>query len=178
MTSRQQGPPPHNTHQSKSEFFKVRVKIPSHLHMRGIRRAGRRAVGRKVAAATCARDRISPVCGNFACHTQSYLLLQSFFMSSSDATQTLERETKGSQVFSALTSLCCRLWKWSMQCLVVLIPQCPVHVLCRPHTTSPICKSSLTTELGTHLLIFQEFQSQVPKALSYGSTVKVAYCFH
>lgn len=155
------------------------MKIPSHLHIGEIRRAGRGAVGRKVAAATCARTQISPVCGNFACHTQSYLLLQSFFMSSSDATQTLERQTKRSQVFSALTPLCCRLWKWSVQCLVVLIPQCPVHALCRPHTTSPICKSSRTTsKRGTHLLIFQEFQSQVPKALSCGSTVKVASCFH
>lgn len=178
MNSQQQGQPPHHTHLHNTEYFEVEVKIPSHLHTRWIRRAGRGAVGRKVAASTCTRAHIPPTT-HWVCVTfRATCFCNSFFMSFSDATQVQERETKYSQAFSALTPLCCSE-ALEMICAVLLIPQCPVHVLCRPHTTSPICKPSRTaSKLGTHLLIFQEFQPQMPKALSYGSTVKVASFFH
>lgn len=160
------------------EYFKVGVKIPSHLHIRRIRRAGRGAVGRKVGAATSARAQILPtthcVCVTLRatcfCNPFSWALLMP---------HKCWRGKQSALRFSLLWPLCAavRLWKWSVQCL--LIPQCPVHALCRPHTTSHICKPSQTTvKLGTHLLIFREFQLQMPKALSYGNTLEVASCFH
>lgn len=180
-TSQQQGQHPHDIHLCNSELSISRWEWRSH-HIttpRGSGGQGREQWVGRFQQLLCARAQIPPTT-----HCVCVPLRATWFCNPFSWALLTPHKHLGNKMLSGFLCSDPSVLQWGFgnglcsSWHVLLIPQFCIHVLCRPHTTSPICKPSRSTsKLGTYLLIFWEFQPQMPKALRYGSTVKIA-CFH